>query len=249
MKPTLRAIIVEDEELARNLIKEYLKEIPSVQIIGEFADGFSGAKAINEMKPDLLFLDIQMPKLTGFELLEILDYKPKIIFTTAFDQFAIKAFEMNAVDYLLKPYSRDRLRNAVDKVCEQMKTGQETPIVEITKHIDRSDERLERVVVKSGKKISIIATGEINYLEAQDDYVMLYCSSGKYLKQKTMKYFESHLDPKQFIRVHRSFIVRVDQINRIELYEKDTYRIHLKNGTTIPVSKTGLKKLKSGLDF
>jgi len=249
MKPTLRAIIVEDEELARNLIKEYLKEIPSVQIIGEFADGFSGAKAINEMKPDLLFLDIQMPKLTGFELLEILDYKPKIIFTTAFDQFAIKAFEMNAVDYLLKPYSRDRLRNAVDKVYEQMKTGQETPIVEITKHIDRSDERLERVVVKSGKKISIIATGEINYLEAQDDYVMLYCSSGKYLKQKTMKYFELHLDPKQFIRVHRSFIVRVDQINRIELYEKDTYRIHLKNGTTIPVSKTGLKKLKSGLDF
>ncbi len=249
MKSTLRAIIVEDEELARNLLKDYLKEIPSVQIIGECADGFSGVKAINEMKPDLVFLDIQMPKLTGFELLEILEYKPKIIFTTAFDQFAIKAFELNAVDYLLKPYSRERFRNAVDKVYQQMKTGQETPIVEITKHIDRSDERLERVVVKSGKKISIIATGEINYLEAQDDYVMLYCSSGKYLKQKTMKYFESHLDPKQFIRVHRSFIVRVDQIHRMELYEKDTYRIHLKNETTIPVSKTGLKKLKSGLDF
>jgi len=249
MKKTLRAIIVEDEELARNLLKEYLKEIPSVQIIGEFADGFSGAKAINEMKPDLLLLDIQMPKLTGFELLEILDYKPKIIFTTAFDQFAIKAFEMNAVDYLLKPYSRDRLRNAVDKVYEQMKTGQETPIAEITKHIDRSDERLRRVVVKSGKKISIIATWEINYLEAQDDYIMLYCSSGKYLKQKTMNYFEAHLDPKQFIRIHRSYIVNVDQINRLELYEKDTYRIHLKNETTIPVSKTGLKKLKSGLDF
>ena len=130
-----------------------------------------------------------------------------------------------------------------------MKTGHDTPIAKITEHIDRSNERLERVVVKSGKKINIVATGEIDYLEAQDDYVMLYCSSGKYLKQKTMKYFESHLDPNQFIRVHRSFIVRVDQINRIELYEKDTYRIQLKKGITIPVSKTGLKKLKSGLDF
>jgi len=153
------------------------------------------------------------------------------------------------VDYLLKPYSRERLRNAVDKVYEKMKTGHDTPIAKITEHIDRSNERLERVVVKSGKKINIVATGEIDYLEAQDDYVMLYCSSGKYLKQKTMKYFESHLDPNQFIRVHRSFIVRVDQINRIELYEKDTYRIQLKKGITIPVSKTGLKKLKSGLDF
>ena len=249
MKPTIRAIIVEDEELARNLIKEYLKEIPAVQIIGEFADGFSGAKAINEMKPDLVFLDIQMPKLTGFELLEILDQKPKIIFTTAFDQFAIKAFEMNAVDYLLKPYSRDRFKNAVDKVFKQIKTGEETPIKGISEHIERSDEILERVVVKTGKKINVIVTGEIDYLEAQDDYVMLFCSSGKYLKQKTMNYFETHLDPKKFVRVHRSFIVNIDQINRIELYEKESYRIRLKKGDTVPVSKTGLKKLKSGLDF
>ncbi len=249
MKPTLRAIIVEDEELARNLIKEYLKENPAVEIIGEFPDGFSGAKAINDMKPDLVFLDIQMPKLTGFEMLEILDHKPKIIFTTAFDQYAIKAFEMNAVDYLLKPYSRERFKNAVDKVFQQMKAGEDTPIKGITEHLDRSDEKLERVVVKSGKKINVVATKEIDYLEAQDDYVMLYCSSGKYLKQKTMNYFEAHLDPKQFIRVHRSYIVRVDQIDRLELYEKDSYRIHLKKGTTLPVSKTGLKKLKSGLDF
>lgn len=249
MKPTIRAIIVEDEELARNLIKEYLKEVPSVEIIGEFADGFSGAKGINERRPDLVFLDIQMPKLTGFELLEILDYNPKIIFTTAFDQYAIRAFEMSAVDYLLKPYSLERFRNAVDKVFLQMKTGEEIPIKGITEQLDQTGEKLERVVVKSGKKIHIITTGEIEYLEAQDDYVMLYCSSGKYLKQKTMNYFESHLDSKQFIRVHRSYIVNVDQINRIELYEKDSYRIQLKKGTTIPVSKTGLKKLKSGLDF
>lgn len=249
MKPTIHAIIVEDEELARNLLKDYLKEIPAVKIIGEFADGFSGAKAINEMKPELVFLDIQMPKLTGFELLEILDYNPKIIFTTAFDQYAIRAFELNAVDYLLKPYSRERFKNAVDKVFQQMRAGEETPIKGITEHIDRSGEKLERVVVKSGKKINVIATGDIDYLEAQDDYVMLYCSSGKYLKQKTMNYFESHLDPKQFIRLHRSYIIRVDQIDRLELYEKDSYRVHLKKGTAIPVSKTGLKKLKSGLDF
>jgi len=249
MKQVIRAIIVEDEELARNLVKEYLKEFPSVQIIGEFADGFSGAKAINDMRPDLVFLDIQMPKLTGFELLEILDYKPKIIFTTAFDQFAINAFEVNAVDYLLKPFSRERFRSALEKVPGQMNKDTSAPIEQITKHIDESGERLERVVVKVGKKINVIPTNEILYLEAQDDYVMIYCSASKYLKQKTMKYFEAHLDPDQFIRIHRSYIVRIDRINRLELYEKDSYRMHLKNGEIMPVSKTGLKKLKSGLDF
>lgn len=249
MSSTIKAVIVEDEELARNLMKEFLKEAPSIEVIGEYEDGFSGVKAINKLRPDLVFLDIQMPKLTGFEVLEILDYKPKIIFTTAFDQFAIKAFEVNAVDYLLKPYSKERFLSAIEKATQQLNTDTGLSIDKITHHIDHSEDILERVVIKSGKKIDVIATNDIHYIEAEDDYVMIFCSAKKYLKQKTMKYFESNLKPDQFIRVHRSYIVNVTQINRLELYEKESYRLHLLNETIIPVSKTGLKKLKSGLDF
>ena len=249
MSNTIKAIIVEDEELARNLMKEFLKEAPSIEIIGEFEDGFSGVKAINKLRPDLVFLDIQMPKLTGFEVLEILDYKPKIIFTTAFDQFAIKALEVKAVDYLLKPYSKERFLNAIEKATQQMKSDTGLAIEKISHHIDHFEDILERIVIKSGKKIDIIATDDILYIEAEDDYVMIHCPAKKYLKQKTMKYFEAHLKPDQFIRVHRSYIVNVTQINRLELYEKESYRLHLLNEAIIPVSKNGLKKLKSRLNF
>jgi two-component system LytT family response regulator len=249
MEKIHQAIIVEDEELARNLIKEFLEEIPSIRLIGEYSDGFSGVKAINEHKPDIVFLDIQMPKLTGFEVLEILDFQPKIIFTTAYDQFAIKAFEINAVDYLLKPYSKERFLEAVHKAVQQLTENSKHPIEKISRYIDQSEEALERVVIRKGKKIEIVPVDDIHYIEAQDDYVMIYSVRGRFLKQKTMKYFEERMNPKKFIRIHRSYIVNVSNIDRLELYEKESYRLHLKDKSTVPVSKNGLKRLKSGLDF
>ena len=249
MGDKIKAIIVEDEELARELIKSYLKDQPSVEIIGEFADGYSGAIAINERKPDLVFLDIQMPKLNGFELLELIDFTPQIIFSTAYDQYAIKAFELNAVDYLLKPYSKERFFNALEKAIQRIRSGKKSSVENLLQHRERTTEILDRIVVKTGNKIHVIPVEKIHYLEAQDDYVMIYTDSERHLKQKTMKFFEAHLDPSAFIRVHRSYIVRIDQISQLEQYGKESYLVIIKNGTKLPVSKSGYKRIKTELDF
>jgi two-component system LytT family response regulator len=249
MKERIRAIIVEDEELARELIKNYLEDQLTVEILGEYADGYSGAKAINKYKPDLVFLDIQIPKLNGFELLELIDFTPQIIFSTAYDKYAIKAFELNAVDYLLKPYSKERFIYALEKAIRRISSGEKDKIENLLQHREKTIETLDRIVVKTGNKINIIPAGEIHYLEAQDDYVMIYIESGRFLKQKTMKYFEAHLDPGVFIRVHRSYIVNINQILQLEQYEKESYLIVMKKGTRLPVSKTGYRKIKTELDF
>ena len=245
----INAIIVEDEKLARDLIKDYLSEHKDIRLLGEYEDGFSGLKAINEMKPDLVFLDIQMPKLSGFEMLEVLDHHPVIIFTTAFDQYAIKAFEYNAVDYLLKPFSRERFSDAVNKSREKISSGDREGAKKIVEHMDAKEEAIQRVVVKSRSKIHVIPVDDIRYVEAQDDYVMIYTRDHKYLKQKTMKYFENHLPPADFVRIHRSYIARLSEITQMQLYEKDSYVVILKDSTRLPVSKTGLPKLKGMLDF
>jgi two-component system LytT family response regulator len=245
----INALIVEDEKLARDLIRDYLRDHPDVKLLGEFEDGFSGLKAINEMKPDLVFLDIQMPKLSGFELLEVLDHIPVIIFTTAFDQYAIKAFEYNAVDYLLKPYSKERFAEAVNKSREKIASGDREGAGKMIAHMDKKEEVIHRVVVKSHSKIHVIPVDDIRYIEAQDDYVMVYTKDHKYLKQKTMKYFEAHLPPDDFVRIHRSYIARLSEIVQMQLYEKDSYVVILKDTTRLPVSKTGLPKLKEMLDF
>jgi two-component system, LytTR family, response regulator len=245
----ISAIIVEDEKLARDLLRDYLKDHQDIKIIGEYEDGFSGLKAINELKPELLFLDIQMPKLTGFEMLEVLDHVPAIIFTTAYDQYAIKAFEHNAVDYLLKPFSRLRFLEAVKKARERIGSGDVNITDKLLEHIDNQEEIIHRVVVRWGSKIHIIPVSEIRYIQAEDDYVMLYTKDNKYLKQKTMKYFESHLSPDEFLRIHRSYIVKVSEITQMQLYEKDSYIVILKDGTKLPVSKSGLPALKKMLDF
>jgi len=245
----INALIVEDEKLARDLIKNYLSEHEDISLLGEFEDGFSGLKAINEMKPDLVFLDIQMPKLSGFEMLEVLDHHPVIIFTTAFDQYAIKAFEYNAVDYLLKPYSKERFAEAVNKSRDKISSGDRAGAEKLVAHMDKKEEVIHRVVVKSRSKIHVIPVDDIRYIEAQDDYVMIYTSESKHLKQKTMKYFEAHLPPEDFVRIHRSYIARLSEIAQMELYEKDSYVVILKDSTRLPVSKTGLPKLKGMLDF
>jgi two-component system LytT family response regulator len=245
----ITAIIVEDEKLARDLLRDYLKDHEDIKIIGEFEDGFSGLKAINELKPDLLFLDIQMPKLTGFEMLEVLDHVPAIIFTTAFDNYAIKAFEHNAIDYLLKPYSRLRFLEAIKKARERIGSGDMQITEKLLEHIDKKEEIIHRLVVRSGSKINVIPVDEIRYIQAEDDYVMIFTKDSKYLKQKTMKYFESHLSEQDFIRIHRSCIVRISEIVQMQLYEKDTYIVILKDGTKLPVSKGGYPHLKKMLDF
>jgi len=245
----ITAIIVEDEKLARDLLRDYLKDHSDIKIIAEFEDGFSGLKAINELKPELLFLDIQMPKLTGFEMLEVLDHIPAIIFTTAYDHYAIKAFEHNAVDYLLKPFSRLRFLEAVKKARERIGSGDTNITDKLLEHIDKQNEIIHRVVVRWGAKIHVLPVEDIRYIQAEDDYVMIFTRDNKFLKQKTMKYFESHLTPEDFVRIHRSYIVRIGEITQMQLYEKDAYIVILKDGTKLPVSKGGLPQLKKLLDF
>jgi two-component system LytT family response regulator len=230
---SIRALIIDDEQLARELIKNYLKNRSDIHIIGECENGFEGARDIVELKPDLVFLDIQMPKLNGFEMLELIDDPPEIIF----------------IDYLLKPYSQERLIAAIQKATEKIQSGagKEEKINQLVHQ--PLTEKLERIVVKTGTKIKVIPVDKINYLEAQDDYIMVYTDEGKHLKQGTMKYYEDHLDESKFIRVHRSYIVRIDQVVHLEPYAKDNFILKLKNGTALKVSRSGLKNLKDMLNF
>jgi two-component system LytT family response regulator len=249
MAEKLRTIIVEDEELARQLMKSFLSETDKIEIIAECENGFEGVKMINDLKPDLVFLDIQMPKITGFELLELLEHKPQIIFATAYDQYAIKAFEYNAADYLLKPYSKDRLHEAVDKVFERIqKDGSNSDVAERVGNFPKEG-FLDRVVVKDRHKIHIIPVDHIRYIESMDDYVMIYATEGRHMKQKTMHYFEDTLNPKEFVRIHRSYIIKVSEINEIQQYEKESYIVILHDKTMLKVSKTGYRNLKEVLNF
>ncbi len=252
MSEKLQTLIIEDEELARNLLRSYLNDCPDIELIGECENGFDGVKTINDKKPDLVFLDIQMPKITGFEMIELLDFKPQIIFTTAYDQYALKAFELNAVDYLLKPFSKDRLLTAIDKAKHHIQNEEKIDDkLEELSNFRAGGEFLDRVVVKDRHKIHIITVDQIRYIESLDDYVMIYTADGRHIKQKTMKFFEENLDPKNFIRIHRSYIVQVDNIAEIQQYEKESYIVILKDKdkTKLKVSKTGYKKIKEVLHF
>ncbi|MFZ5429618.1 MAG: LytR/AlgR family response regulator transcription factor [Bacteroidota bacterium] len=245
----IRTIIVEDEELARNLLRSYIKDREEIDLLCECENGFEGVKAINELKPDLVFLDIQMPKITGFEMLELLDHHPEIIFCTAYDQYALKAFEFNAADYLLKPFSKDRLLSALEKVKERLeKQAEGEDIVEKITNFPK-EEFLDRIVVKDRHKIHIIPADHIRYIESMDDYVLIYTSEGRFTKQKTMRYFETALDPHNFARIHRSYIVRIDQIAQLQQYEKESYVAILHDKSKLKVSKSGYKNLKDLLNF
>ncbi len=246
MKNKYKAIIIDDEKLAREIIKKFLEQNESVDIIAECSNGFEGVKAINELKPDLIFLDVQMPKLNGFEMLELLEHKPAIIFSTAYDEYAIKAFEVDATDYLLKPFSQERFNNAIEKVIRKINNNEipETKYDKLITTINKQNDFLDRVVVKANNRIIIIPTSKIFYIQAQDDYVMIYSELGKHLKQQTMKYYEANLNNKEFYRVHRSYIVKLSAVKQIELVAKDSYQITLQDGTKIPVSRNGYGKIK-----
>ena len=229
------------------LVRKFLEDFSEIEVLGECADGFTAVKSINEHNPDLIFLDVQMPKLSGFELLEIIEHKPHVIFTTAYDSYAIKAFDENAVDYLLKPFSRERFADAVKKVVGRIASQTEQNFTEVIALAEEKTEILQRIAVKSGSKIEIIAIGDIVYLESEGDYVMIHTKEGKFLKEKTMKYFEQHLDPDTFIRIHRSYIININEISRIELFEKENYIVKLKNGDQVKASSSGYKALKDAL--
>jgi len=248
---TIRVLIIEDEAPARDLIRYMLKDHKEIEVVGECADGFCGLREIKEKRPDLVFLDIQMPKLTGFEMLEVLDERPEVIFTTAYDQYAIRAFELNAVDYLLKPYSKDRFDEALSKAIVRIDKG-EHETIKIDKLITTTSEaegQLTRIVFRKGAGIKIIPLNLISYFAAEDDYVMIYYNEGKALKTKTMKYYEEHLPSDLFMRVHRSFIINIEYITKLEPYSKDNYVAVLKSGDKIPVSRAGYKSLREKLNF
>ncbi|MDX2047574.1 MAG: response regulator [Chitinophagaceae bacterium] len=242
----MKAVIIDDEPLARSIVKEYLQSHPHIEVVQECNDGFEGVKAIQQYKPDIIFLDIQMPKINGFEMLELIEKPPAVIFTTAFDEYAIKAFETHAVDYLLKPFSQERFDKALQKLSDK-KAGskeEEENTTALLQSISLSPAQQHRVVVKTGAKIKIILVDDIHYLEAADDYVKIHTGEGAFLKNKTMGYFEASLNAQQFVRTHRSYIISIQQITRIDPYEKDTHLAILKSGAKVPVSKTGYPKLK-----
>ncbi|HEV3279472.1 MAG TPA: LytTR family transcriptional regulator DNA-binding domain-containing protein [Terriglobia bacterium] len=249
--PKVRAVIVDDEDLARQLLRELLRAHPEIDLVAECANGFDAVKAVTELKPDLLFLDVQMPKLDGFEVLELAGPVPAVIFVTAYDQFALRAFEAHAVDYLLKPFGADRLKTAIEH-CRERLSGRTTDergqdLAELAAAARPPAQFSERLVVRDGSKVILIPVRKLDYAEAQDDYVALAVEGRKHLKQQTISSLEKALDPKRFLRIHRSYLVNLERVARIEPYGKDTHVAVLATGAQIPVSRAGYARLREAL--
>ena len=239
----IKTIIIDDEPLAAGIVQEYLLDFPQFQVMEICQDGFQGLKSIQLHQPDLIFLDVQMPKITGFEMLELLDSPPAVIFTTAFDEYAIKAFDAMAVDYLLKPFSKSRFAQSIEKFLSQS-----SKIEPVEPHIfHHLAEKTERLVVRVKNEIKIIHLRDVIFFEAEDDYICIHTAEGKFLKKMTMKSLEEVVDPQVFSRVHRSFLVNLNQITKIEPFERDTYFLKLRGGDQIPVSKSGYARLRQVL--
>jgi two-component system LytT family response regulator len=243
----MRAIVVDDEELARHALREMLAAHPEIEVVAECANGFEAVKAVSEMAPDLLFLDVQMPKLDGFEVLELLGPGPAVIFVTAYDQYAMRAFEVHAVDYLLKPVSATRLAAAIGQA--QGRTGKALPAATDLSAAARPPlEYLERIAVRDGTRVHIIPIARLDYVEAQDDYVALHSGGKQFLKQQTISSLESCLDPARFVRIHRSYLVNLERVVKIEPYTKDSRVVVLADGAQLPVSRAGYARLQALLE-
>jgi len=240
----VRAIIVDDEELARAVLREYLAAHTDIEIVAECANGFEAVKAVSELKPDLLLLDIQMPKLDGFEVLELIEGEPAVIFVTAYDTYALRAFEVHAVDYLLKPFSAERLAEALERA--RRRVGQKLPPpAELAAAARPPQQFLERMVLKDGARVHVIPVNKLDYIEAQDDYIALHVEGREHLKQQTIASVEAWLDPSRFVRIHRSYIVNLERVVKIEPYTKDSRVAVLAGGERLPVSRTGYARLKA----
>ena len=238
----MRVIIVDDEFLARAVLREYLATFPAIEIVAECANGFEAVKAIGELQPDLVFLDIQMPKLDGFEVVELAGARTRYVFVTAYDQFALKAFEVRAIDYLLKPFSRERLAQALDSVAVRATPPEQVEAVAL--EAARRNGPLERILIRDGARVHVVPAAKIDWIEAQDDYVQISAGGRPYLKNGRMAELEQGLDPALFVRVHRSYIVNVDANERIEAPTKDSWCAVLRDGRRVPVSRSGYQKLR-----
>ncbi len=243
----MKVLIIDDEPLARSIVKEYISQYSQIELVGECGDGFEGIKAIQLLQPDLIFLDIQMPKINGFEMLELLEHPPRVIFTTAFEEFAIKAFEAHAIDYLLKPFSKERFDKAMQKLQQQDSSLAAKKTEALVETASQSPVQQNRIVVKDGGKIKIIPVNQVQYLEAADDYVKIVTADGSFLKKKTMGYFETSLQQYGFVRTHRSYVINTALITRIDPYEKESHLVLLHTGARLPASKAGYAKLKEVL--
>jgi len=255
----IRAVIVDDEELARQILREFLACHADIEIVAECANGFEAVKAAGELKPDLLFLDIQMPKLDGFEVLELIGADAVVVFVTAYDSYAIKAFEVHAVDYLLKPFGADRFEAALERAKQRLAerapgvapcpTAQQQPTAaELAAAARPPSQHLQRIPIRDGTRVVILPVEKLDYAEAQDDYVAL-CSEGKkHLKQQTISNLEAALDPSRFMRIHRSYIVNLERVSKVEPYAKDSHVAVLTNGAQLPVSRAGYARLRAFLD-
>ena len=243
---TLRAIIADDEELARRILREYLSTESDIEIVQECPNGFEAVKSVNELRPDVLLLDIQMPKLDGFEVLELVDASVAVVFVTAFDQYAMRAFDAAAIDYLLKPFTAERFRASLDRVRARCNAAAPPdPLPRDLKLASRAPgEYLERLVVKDGPRVHVIAAARLDYAEAQDDYVALHSEGKTWLKQQTISSLESALDPHRFLRVHRSFLTNMERIARVEPNTKDTWLAILRDSTKIPMSRAGYSRFR-----
>ncbi len=241
----LRTVIVDDEEPARQVLREYLSALSGIQVIAECANGFDAVKVINEQRPDLVFLDIQMPKLNGFEVLELLDDPPVVVFATAYDRYALKAFEVHAVDYLLKPFTKGRLTEAIEHARNRLRARAPLSAHALAASARPQGAHIERVLVKSGSRVHVIPIEQIDYVEAQDDYIAIHTGGTKHLKQQRLTELEEDLDNARYVRIHRSFILNIDRIARIELYAKDSRVAILKDGTKLPISRSGYERLRT----
>jgi two-component system LytT family response regulator len=243
----LRTLVVDDEELARQVMRELLRAHNEIEVIAECRNGLEAVKAVSEHKPDLLFLDVQMPKLTGFDVLELIGPSVPVIFVTAYDEYAMKAFEVHAVDYLLKPVGKERLAAALQRVKSRVPEKLPPP-AELAAAARPAGQFAERLVVKDGTRVTLFPVGKLDYAEAQDDYVALATEGKKHLKQQTIASLEAALDPKLFVRIHRSYIVNLERVARIEPYGKDSRVAVLSSGIKLPVSRAGYSRLQSLLD-
>ena len=242
---TLRAVIVDDEELARAYLRELLRAHPEIEIAAECANGFEAVKAISEMQPDLAFLDIQMPKLDGFEVLELIERGqgagPAVVFVTAYDQHAMRAFDAHAVDYLLKPFGAERFEKALERAKARL--GEPSPLAGLAREARAPEDRPRRIVVRDGTRVHVIPLEKLDYAEAQDDYVALHSGGKSYLKQQPIGDLEAALDPARFVRIHRSAIVNLERVTRVEPYGKESRIAILEDGKRLPVSRSGYARL------
>jgi two-component system LytT family response regulator len=235
-------LIVDDEEPARAVLREMLSREPDVRILGECASGVEAVKAAAELRPQVVFLDIEMPKLDGFEVLELLDPGVAVVFVTAYDSYALRAFEVHAVDYVLKPFRAERLKEAL--LAAQAHVARRPEGAVLAQAARRVGDYATRLVFKDGSRIHLIPVDRLDYAKAQDDYVALRSEGKTYLKMQTLGSLEASLDPAVFVRVHRSYLVRLDRIRAIDLYAKNSRIATLLDGTRVPVSREGHTRLK-----